>query len=407
MLQHQFLSEWGWRRKVNVFQPPKKVHFSFDHNFSSNGRLSRKLYGRLPSPKRLSLNHLNPYCAGENLPPTFGQQIPSGNIPSYISKFVNHLMVGGKKGTAIHLFIAALHLFFKRLEEEKRLGGSEKRRFPIKNAALFTLLSTTGVVNPRSDGFSSKSLMLPVNSSKPFSFSERPGKNLLGLAFSFPSTFLTDDRISILALKKQAARGLFKNREDKVFQEALSFTRKMKPLEKRISIVQNLCISTVSPPFALNHQVLISGEKHSITSDASSNTLLFQPMVKNQGRKAEKPSFNPGVSNTSWEHSSLLSCLEFAVKNVEPSLEVRKKKIAGITRQIPCTVPKARGEGLAIRWIISAAQGKRRKEGKAFSKSLAEELVNAYYKRGEPRQKRDSLHKVAESNRSFLRYRWW
>ena len=104
---------------------------------------------------------------------------------------------------------------------------------------------------------------------------------------------------------------------------------------------------------------------------------------------------------------SLINCLEQALINVEPSLEVRKKKIAGITRQIPSTLSKSRGQGLAIRWIVESARGRRRKEGKRFCECLAEELVSAYYKKGEPRQKRDALHKLAESNRSFLRYRWW
>jgi small subunit ribosomal protein S7 len=112
-----------------------------------------------------------------------------------------------------------------------------------------------------------------------------------------------------------------------------------------------------------------------------------------------------GKSNTL--SPSLIICLEQALINVEPSLEVRKKKIAGITRQIPSTLSKSRGQGLAIRWIVESARGRRRKEGKRFSECLAEELVSAYHKKGEPRQKRDALHKLAESNRSFLRYRWW
>jgi len=103
----------------------------------------------------------------------------------------------------------------------------------------------------------------------------------------------------------------------------------------------------------------------------------------------------------------VLSYLGRAIANVEPSLEVRKKKIAGITRQIPCVVSKSRGERLAIRWIINSARERVKKRGKGLSECLAEELIDAYNRRGEPRQKRDSLHKTAEANRSFLRYRWW
>ena len=287
-------------------------------------------------------------------------QIPSGKAPSYISKFVNHLMVGGKKGVAIHLFVTALHLFFKRLEEEERVDGSEKKGSPLdgrgwpSNPLFAQHALSTGQVRPSNP---LKSLILPVSSLKPFTFLRKPGRDLLGLPFS-----------------------------------------------------------PASAQRMLRKEEIICGEKHFLVSGASSNTVLFQPVVTDRVRMAKNPSFNPAICNiklsacaelSSCKHPSLLSCLEFAVKNVEPSLEVRKKKIAGITRQIPCIVPKPRGQGLAIRWLISAAQERRRKEGQPFYKSLAEELVNAYYKRGEPRQKRDSLHKVAESNRSFLRYRWW
>jgi small subunit ribosomal protein S7 len=103
----------------------------------------------------------------------------------------------------------------------------------------------------------------------------------------------------------------------------------------------------------------------------------------------------------------VINHLGVAVENVEPSLEVRKKKIAGITRYIPSAVPKSRSERLAIRWLVEAARNKVRKRGRGLSECLADELIDAYTKRGEPRQRRDSVHKQAESNRSFLRYRWW
>jgi small subunit ribosomal protein S7 len=96
-----------------------------------------------------------------------------------------------------------------------------------------------------------------------------------------------------------------------------------------------------------------------------------------------------------------------AISHLKPSLETRKKKIAGITRHVPSIVSPSRGEGLAIRWVLAAAKEKQRKGGKELSKCLSDELLDAYLKRGEARQKRDSLHKLAESNRSYVRYRWW
>ena len=91
----------------------------------------------------------------------------------------------------------------------------------------------------------------------------------------------------------------------------------------------------------------------------------------------------------------------------EVNQEVRSKKIAGISREIPCLVPAGRGQGLAIRWIIDAARARKKTGNRGFAENLAEELVDAYMQRGLPRQKRDALHKTAATNRAYLRYRWW
>ena len=96
-----------------------------------------------------------------------------------------------------------------------------------------------------------------------------------------------------------------------------------------------------------------------------------------------------------------------AVENVRPSVEVRSKKIAGVSRDIPSLVPPKRGQGIAIRWILDSARGRRKTASRTFVDNLSDELVDAYLKRGTPRQKRDSLHKSASTNRAFLRYRWW
>lgn len=105
--------------------------------------------------------------------------------------------------------------------------------------------------------------------------------------------------------------------------------------------------------------------------------------------------------------SSTKAFVKDAISHIKPSLETRKKKIAGITRHVPAIVPLSRGEGIAIRWVLAAAKEKQRKAGKELAKCLSDELLDAYLKRGEARQKRDFLHKLAESNRSYVRYRWW
>lgn len=103
---------------------------------------------------------------------------------------------------------------------------------------------------------------------------------------------------------------------------------------------------------------------------------------------------------------NIFSIMENAILNVSPFLEVRKVRVSGKTRQIPSMIQKNRQQTLAIRWLIEAAKNNKKKN-KTFADCLATEFLEAADKRGGARQKRNELHKVAHSNRTFLRYRWW
>ena len=100
-------------------------------------------------------------------------------------------------------------------------------------------------------------------------------------------------------------------------------------------------------------------------------------------------------------------CLQEAVKNVKPSLEVRKKKISGIIRQIPAVPSEKRQQSVSIRWIIESARKRKKKSSKPFFQCLAEEFLDAYKKQGEPYKRKQALHNTAEASRIYIRYRWW
>lgn len=324
-------------------------------------------------------------------------------IPPYLGKFVNHLMLKGKKGTAVDVFACSLQLFLKRLQESRHVsfslvdetikkGGKAKARSVERvNAPLQQSMEKGavrgGTQSPKKDLVSnlssigdgalrspeapfdgtllhtthdrtspSSSVALLLSRKDPF-FLKKPGAHLSGLAFSSPHRSSIGDRSS-----------------------------------------------TPLPP-----SLLAEGSESYPSQQESWYPIVDRlvPSLQRQVKRVGSFDARQDTHNSGALPPSLLNCLERALGNVEPSLEVRRKKIAGITRQIPSIVPKSRGEGLAIRWIIDSARERRRKQGKMFSECLAEELVSAYHKTGEPRQKRDSLHKLAESNRSFLRYRWW
>ncbi len=96
-----------------------------------------------------------------------------------------------------------------------------------------------------------------------------------------------------------------------------------------------------------------------------------------------------------------------AINNIKPSVEVRKIRKGGITYQVPALISKKRQETLAIRWIIDAAKARKKNSKISFAECLALEFIEASKKLGKPRQKRDDLHKLAESNRAYIRFRWW
>ena len=104
---------------------------------------------------------------------------------------------------------------------------------------------------------------------------------------------------------------------------------------------------------------------------------------------------------------SILNFLSQAVDNVTPCLEVRKVRVSGTTYLVPAILSKKRQQTTAIRWLIDSARKKQNNSNFCFSECLVDEIFDAYKKQGHVRQKRDELHRIAEANRAYIRYRWW
>jgi small subunit ribosomal protein S7 len=92
-----------------------------------------------------------------------------------------------------------------------------------------------------------------------------------------------------------------------------------------------------------------------------------------------------------------------ALENVEPSVEVKSRRVGGATYQVPIEVPNNRRQALAMRWLISFA---RKRAGKSMQDKLANELIEAAHNRGNAVKKRDDVHRMAEANKAFSHYRW-
>lgn len=90
-----------------------------------------------------------------------------------------------------------------------------------------------------------------------------------------------------------------------------------------------------------------------------------------------------------------------ALKKVSPLLEVRGRRIGGANYQIPFQVRGDRRFALGCRWIIEAAK---ERKGKPMAEKLADEILAASNGEGAAMRKRETMHKMAESNKAFAHF---
>ena len=92
-----------------------------------------------------------------------------------------------------------------------------------------------------------------------------------------------------------------------------------------------------------------------------------------------------------------------ALKKISPLLEVRGRRIGGANYQIPYQVRGARRFNLGCRWLIEAS---RDRKGKAMEIKLADEVIAASNGEGNAVRKKETVQKMAESNKAFAHFRW-
>ncbi len=92
-----------------------------------------------------------------------------------------------------------------------------------------------------------------------------------------------------------------------------------------------------------------------------------------------------------------------AMKNVEPIVEVKSRRVGGSTYQVPVEVRPSRRQALAIRWLIGYASSRGEK---TMAQKLAAEFMAAAKGEGSAIKKREDTHKMAEANRAFAHFRW-
>ena len=98
-----------------------------------------------------------------------------------------------------------------------------------------------------------------------------------------------------------------------------------------------------------------------------------------------------------------LEVFKQAMENITPQLEVKSRRVGGSNYQVPIEVSPARGQALALRWLVKSS---RERGGKGMAENLANEIMDAANGTGAAVKKREDTHRMAEANKAFAHYRW-
>jgi small subunit ribosomal protein S7 len=90
-----------------------------------------------------------------------------------------------------------------------------------------------------------------------------------------------------------------------------------------------------------------------------------------------------------------------AIKNIQPHMETRSRRVGGANYQIPFEVKGQRQTHLTLMWFVTAA---RSRKGMSMEDRIALELMDAYNNTGTAVKKKEDTHKMAEANRAFAHF---
>jgi small subunit ribosomal protein S7 len=151
-----------------------------------------------------------------------------------------------------------------------------------------------------------------------------------------------------------------------------------------------------------------AAEKREILPDAKYGDRVLTKFMNNlmvDGKKsvAEKIVYNALTRVEDKVKRAPVEIFHEALENIQPSVEVRSRRVGGATYQVPVEVRPERREALAIRWLIIAS---RARNENTMEERLAGELLDAVNGRGSAVKKREDTHKMADANKAFSHYRW-
>jgi len=120
---------------------------------------------------------------------------------------------------------------------------------------------------------------------------------------------------------------------------------------------------------------------------------------KSKAKKILDLSIDYAIENINQEKKDSLFLI--AILNAAPDLEIKSKRIGSSSYQIPKPINRTKKLNLGLLNLIEAA--KLRKE-RTMVLRLGSELKDAYNNKGSAVKKKEDLHKLGESNKSFAHF---
>jgi small subunit ribosomal protein S7 len=98
-----------------------------------------------------------------------------------------------------------------------------------------------------------------------------------------------------------------------------------------------------------------------------------------------------------------LAILEHAIHMVIPTIQLKSRRVGGTNYQVPIEVNPRRGIAMAIQWILARASTR---QGNDIVTRFSIEIIDAARGNGNAVRKREEVHRIAEANKAFARYRF-
>lgn len=126
--------------------------------------------------------------------------------------------------------------------------------------------------------------------------------------------------------------------------------------------------------------------------------------AKEKKEKVKKDdSVKAGIRTNEIARRKVLELFEKILEAVQPTVEVKSRRVGGATYQVPVEVRLDRRIALAMRWLVDAAT---QRNEKSTALRLSNEMLDALEGKGGAIRKREDVHKMAKANQAFAHYRW-